>query len=109
MTEKPPTRTRAIVSLLLNVIVFPGLGTLTSGDRKRKRTGVLQLGLGIMLIPLLVLTSLGGVLLGGFSPDTVKAWIGNFMMLLVVWNIVTGVQMFRDAWKRAKNPAAPRT
>ena len=64
----PLTRARAIVCLLLNVIVFPGLGTLTSGDRTRKRTGMLQLTFGILLIPLLVLTMVGGALFGGVDP-----------------------------------------
>lgn len=88
--------------LLLNVIVFPGLGTLASGEKKRKRTGAFQLGLGILLIPVLVVASLGTVLVGGVSQDTVKAWLGNLMLLLVLWNLMTGIQIFKDAWKNSK-------
>ena len=100
--ETVPSRSRAFLCLLLNVIVFPGLGTLASGEQKRKRTGAFQLGLGILLIPILVVVSLGGVLVGGYNPDTVKAWLGNFMLLLVLWNMMTGIQIFRDAWKKAR-------
>lgn len=101
--EKLPTRTRAVVSLLLNIIVFPGLGTLTSGDRTRKRTGMFQLTFGIVLIPLLVLTAFGTSVFGGVDIETVKAWVANFMLILVLWTIVTSVQIFREAWKRTKN------
>jgi uncharacterized membrane protein YfcA len=100
--EEPPTRARAIVCLLLNIIVFPGLGTLTSGDRTRKRTGVIQLGLGIFLIPMLVLTVLGTAIFHGVDQSTMMAWIGNFILLLVLWTVVTSVQIFREAWRKTK-------
>lgn len=95
------SRKRAFACLLLNVIVFPGLGTIFSRDPERKRTGMLQLGLGALLIPLLVIAGMGGAALGGADPEVVKAWLGNFVMLLVVWNVMTGVQLLRKSWREA--------
>jgi hypothetical protein len=97
-----PTPARAVVCLLLNLIVFPGLGTLISGDRTRRRTGFLQLGFGAGLIPFMILVGIGAMKVGGTDPEVAKAWLSNFMMVLVVWNVVTGAQIFRDSWKRAR-------
>jgi hypothetical protein len=97
-----PTPARAMVCLFLNVIVFPGLGTLLSGDRSRRKTGFLQLGFGAGLVPVMILIGIGSLTFQGSDPETVKAWLSNFMLILVVWNIVTGVQIFRDSWKKAR-------
>jgi hypothetical protein len=97
-----PTPARAVVCLFLNVIVFPGLGTLLSGDRTRKRTGFVQLGFGAALVPVMIFVGIGMMSFQGVDPEVVKAWLSNFMMILVLWNLVTGVQIFRDAWKKAR-------
>src|SRR4051812_7640978 len=94
--DERPTPKRALLCLLLNLIVFPGLGTLASGQSSRKKTGVFQLTLGVLLVPLLVVVTLGGALFGGFDPETAKAWLGNILLILVVWNVYTGIQIFRD-------------
>lgn len=97
-----PTPARAVVCLLLNLIVFPGLGTILSGDRTRRRTGFLQLGFGAGLIPFMILVGVGSMQLGGTDPEVAKAWLSNFMLLLVVWNVITGVQIFRESRQRAR-------
>lgn len=100
--DKPITRGRAAICLFLNVIVFPGLGTLISGDPTLKRTGMIQFGMGALLTPLLLLFGAGGLVLGGVDPEVVKAWLLNFVLILMIWNVVTGVRIFRKAWKQAK-------
>jgi hypothetical protein len=97
-----PTLPRAVVCLLLNVIVFPGLGTLLSGEPQRRKTGFVQLGLGALLIPFMVLAGIGTLSIAGMDPDMVKAWIANFMLILVGWNLLTGVRIIGDARARAK-------
>lgn len=106
--EKPITRTRAALCLFLNVVVFPGLGTLISGDPSFKRTGMIQFGLGALLTPLLLLFGAGGLMLGGADPEVVKAWLLNFILILVIWNVVTGLKIFRKAWKQAKFHESPK-
>jgi hypothetical protein len=81
-----------------------------SGDTTRRRTGVLQIGLGLFLFPLLGLVTFGYGLFAGIDPETIKAWLANFVIILVIWNIFTGVQIFREAWREAsrKSKEQPR-
>lgn len=104
--EKVPSIPRAVVSLLLNVIVFPGIGTLASGENKRKRVGFVQLALGLTLLPFAVITGMGGAIIAGVDPETARAWVVNFMLILVAWNMVTSVGIVRDAWRKRKNGRA---
>ncbi len=67
----------AIIGLILNIIVLPGLGSLIGG---KTRDGVWQLVLFIVGIPLCL------VLIG--FPMMLAAWI---------WGIVTGVRMVQEA------------
>jgi hypothetical protein len=96
---KPPLSVgRAFVCLLLNVIVLPGLGTLLSGDDSRRGTGWLQLGLGLLLLPLTVASVLGNS--GFFSflnNDTARAWLANFVLILALWGAGTGISLIREA------------
>ncbi len=74
--QKKPDEAIAIVSLLLNIFVLPGLGTIVAG---RTSTGVKQLVLFVVGIPLIF------VLIG--IPMMIGAWI---------WGVVTGVQIVRE-------------
>lgn len=67
----------AIVALILNVLILPGLGSLIGGKTK---AGVWQLVLSIVGI------ILSFVLVG--IPILIAAW---------VWGIVTGVQMIQES------------
>ncbi len=69
----PITKDRAILALILNVIVLPGLGTIIAGDTN---TGVVQLVLFLVGIPL------SFVLIG--IPLMIGMWI---------WALITGIQM----------------
>ena len=66
-------KTMAIVGLILNIVILPGLGSLIGGEKK---AGIWQLVLFIVGIPLSI------VLIG--IPMIMAAWI---------WGIVTGVKM----------------
>jgi TM2 domain-containing membrane protein YozV len=72
------TQTIAIVALLLNLLVLPGLGTIIA---KRVKTGVIQLVLFVVGIPLVLAFGLGLLLMLG-------AWI---------WSLVTGIQLIQEA------------
>jgi hypothetical protein len=100
--EAGPSPARAVICLLLNVVVFPGLGTLLSGDRDWRRTGFLQLGFGAGLVPTTVLIGTGAITLQGSDPNVVQAWLSNFMMVLILWNVISSVQIIRGAWKKAR-------
>ncbi len=113
-SDPSPTRLRAVVCLLLNVIVFPGVGTLSSGERKRRKTGWLQLILGIVLFPAIMVLGMGTAVLNGVNPETVKSCLYALMTALVIWNVWTGLQIFWEAWKNTKadakttrNPSPP--
>lgn len=69
----------AIVCLLLNVLLLPGLGSLIGG---KKKEGIWQLVLVIISIPL-------AIILIGFLTG-LAAW---------VWGIITGVQIVKEADK----------
>ncbi len=66
---------RAIIGLVVNVIILPGLGSIIGG---RIRTGVIQLVLFLVSIPLMFI-------LIGF-PLALAMWI---------WALVTGIQMIK--------------
>lgn len=67
----------AIVGLLLNVFVLPGLGSLVAGKTK---TGIWQIVLVVLGVPLSI------VLVG--IPMMFAAWI---------WGLVTGIQLIKEA------------
>lgn len=67
----------AIVSLILNILIFPGLGTLVAGKTK---TGVWQVVLAV------VGAILSFVLIG--IPIFVAAWI---------WGLITGIKLIQEA------------
>lgn len=69
----------AIVCLLLNVLLLPGLGSLIGG---KKKEGIWQLVLVVISIPL-------AIILVGFLTG-LAAWI---------WGIITGVQIVKEADK----------
>ncbi|MDO8740594.1 MAG: hypothetical protein Q7J54_03395 [Candidatus Woesearchaeota archaeon] len=78
MADKKPDKTLAIVGLILNIVILPGLGTIIAG---RTKTGVIQLVLYIIGIPLIFAFGLGLVLM-------VAMWI---------WALVTGIQILQQA------------
>ncbi|MBS3168032.1 hypothetical protein J4216_02840 [Candidatus Woesearchaeota archaeon] len=77
MSGKKPDKTLAIIGLLINVLIFPGLGTIIGGKTK---TGIIQLVLMVVSIPLM-LVLIGFLLAFGI-------WI---------WGIVSGVQLIQEA------------
>ncbi len=83
----------AIVSLIINIIIMPGLGSLIGG---RTKEGIWQLVLffvGIFLGILSILTiGVIGVLIGIFIlvGGLLSAWI---------WGIVTGIQLIKESQK----------
>jgi hypothetical protein len=71
-------KTIAIVGLVLNIIILPGLGTVIGGGEERRKTGIIQLVLAIISYPLMF------VLIG--FPLLLGVWI---------WALVTGLQMIK--------------
>ena len=78
-TEKKISQGLAIVALILNILILPGLGTLIAG---RIKTGIWQLVLAIISIPLIF------ILIG--IPILIAVWI---------WGIVTGIQLIKESEK----------
>lgn len=76
-SKEPISQGLAIVALLLNILVLPGLGSIIGG---RTKEGVIQLVLFIVGIPL------SFILIG--LPLMFGMWI---------WAIVTGVQIVKEA------------
>ena len=77
--KKKVSQGLAIAALLLNVLVLPGLGTLIAG---RTKTGVQQIVLAVVSIPLML------VLIG--FPMMLGAW---------VWGLVSGIEIVQNANK----------
>ena len=80
MADKKPDKTLAIVGLILNIVILPGLGTIIAG---RTKTGVIQLALYIFAI-LLDLTLIG-LIIG--IPLGIAMWI---------WALITGIQILQQ-------------
>lgn len=79
----------AIVSLLINLVVLPGLGSLVGG---RKKEGIIQLTLlfGGFFVGLMLILSIIGIPLG--IPIII---IGP--LIAWVWGIITGIGLIREA------------
>lgn len=77
MSKKPQSQGLAIVGLLINILVFPGLGSIIGG---RTSIGIIQILLTLISIPLMFVVI-------GF-PLIFAVWI---------WGIVTGVRMVEDS------------
>ncbi|MEK6878020.1 MAG: hypothetical protein AABY22_00350 [Nanoarchaeota archaeon] len=75
--KKKVSQGLAIVALLLNILILPGLGSLIGG---RTRTGIIQLILVVVSIPLLF------ILVG--IPLLIAVWI---------WALITGIQIIKGA------------
>ena len=75
--RKKITEARAIVCLILNILVLPGLGSLIG---RKKKQGIWQLVLFLLGIPLIL------VLIG--IPMMIAAW---------VWGIITGVELLDNS------------
>lgn len=88
--RKKPSQAIAIVALLLNILIIPGLGSIVGGKTK---AGIIQLclllGGGVFVfvgIPLsLILIGLPLMAVGGIM--VLASWI---------WGIVTGIQLIRE-------------
>jgi len=74
--KKRPSQGIAIAALILNILIFPGLGTLVGG---RTKTGLWQLILAIISLPLMF------ILIG--IPLFIGVWI---------WGLVTGIQLIKE-------------
>ena len=89
--NKKPDQGLAIVALILNILVLPGLGSIICGKTKE---GVWQLVL-----------VLGGVFLGIlFTVTIIGAVIGIPLMIFGplagwVWALVTGIQLVQESSK----------
>lgn len=89
---KPIEQSTAILALVLNIIVWPGLGSLIAGENVGWAQGFLNL-LGLLLIFTII-----GLFLG--IPLMIGMWI---------WGIVTGVQLINraNAQQQARLAASP--
>ncbi len=98
-----PSFGKALFCAFLNVVVLPGMGTLATKEQKRRKTGWAQLGMGIVLIPVMVAFSMGITVIGGVDPQDALKWTGNLMLLLVLWNLGSSIGIVRDAWQRRRS------
>ncbi len=89
-----PSMAVAIVALLLNILLIPGLGTILGGRVKHGLVQLILLWLGGIIVAFL------GFFLVVASPmlGLVVAMLGSLMVLAGwVWAIVSGVLIVKDA------------
>jgi len=88
MVQAPPTQAIAIVALCLNLLIWPGLGSLVAS----------RIGIGLtqgflMLLGLILTITIIGMIVG--IPLMIAMWI---------WGLVTGIQLIQAS--SAARPAA---
>ncbi len=89
MAKQQNNQALAIVGLLVNVLVLPGLGSIIGG---RHQEGIWQLSLclGSLLLGILLIFTIVGILVAIplliFGP--LAAWI---------WSLVTGIRMVQES------------
>ncbi len=91
-TSGKVSQTRAIVALILNILVLPGLGSLIGG---RTGAGIWQLVLSTLPWIVVLILAFTNPLLMMFSlslaiPLSIAAWI---------WGLVTGIRLIKEAEK----------
>ena len=81
----------AVIALLLNILLLPGLGTLIAG---RITTGIIQVVLLFLSWILIVV----GVLFLAFLIGIPILIIGCLLSLSVwIWSLITGIQLIKEA------------
>ncbi len=89
-----PSMAVAVIALLLNVLLIPGLGTILGGRMKHGLFQLLVLWLGGIVVTFI------GFFMAMASPmaGIVVAMLGSLMVLAGwVWAIISGVLIVRDA------------
>ncbi len=76
---KKPTITLAIIALLLNLLILPGLGSLIAGKTRQGLWQVILTVIGLILMIIII-----GI------PIILVAWI---------WGIITGANLIKEAQK----------
>ena len=77
---KPIEQSTAIVALILNILIWPGLGSLVGGEQVGWAQGFLA------LFAVLLIVTIIGMVVG------IPLWVGMW-----AWGIVTGVQLIQRA------------
>ena len=88
-SKKKPDQSMAIVGLILNIVILPGLGSLINN---RIKEGVWQIVLfvGGLIIGFLLTITFYGAIIG--IPIMILAPIAGW-----IWSIVTGVQLVNES------------
>ena len=90
MGKKKKNQTLAIIGLVLNIVILPGLGTLIGG---RVGTGILQMVLFMLGTGLVVGGAIFAIFLVGI-PFLIAGLLLMFSMW--IWGIVSGVRMIQE-------------
>ncbi len=93
-TGSKPSMAVAVIALLINILLMPGLGTIIGGRMKHGLVQLLLLWLGGIIVTFL------GFFLIMASPlmGLLVAMLGSLMVLAGwVWAIISGVLIIRDA------------
>lgn len=80
-------KTLAIVGLILNIIILPGLGTLIGGGAKRKKEGWWQLIVTVVAFILAIVL---------FFTVIIPIICYLAMVAMWIWALVSGIQMVRE-------------
>ncbi len=91
MAKKKNSQALAIVALILNVIILPGLGSLIGG---RVLAGILQMVFSLLGLGLVVGGAIFSIFLIGI-PFLIAGLVLMFSMW--VWSIVTGVRLIQES------------
>jgi hypothetical protein len=92
--------------LLLNAVVFPGLGTLASGQNEHRKTGRLQIAGGIVVVLILLVAQVVAMVVYGKSPEEVMSLAKYFYFVffaLFLWSCLTGLLLVRKAIRQSKH------
>lgn len=89
VVKKKPDQTLAIVGLILNIVIMPGIGSIVGG---RVKEGIWQLVLfiGSIIVGLLLIITIIGMIIG--IPILIFGMMGAW-----IWALVTGIQMVQEA------------
>ena len=90
MGKKKKNQTLAIIGLVLNIVILPGLGTLIGG---RVGTGILQMVLFMLGTGLVIGGAIFAIFLVGI-PFLIAGLLLMFSMW--IWGIVSGVRMIQE-------------
>jgi len=93
--EKQVGLTRAIIALILNIVLWPGLGSVVGG---RIKVGIIQMVTYIIAVFMFAIPITVSAIVDISTVYSIVAIVGVVAMITIfIWGIITGVKIIKES------------